>query len=555
MLFERMFCRMCGKQLDDDVKFCPECGADLSDAPAQVDAPAVDFTLNTENTQPVKKKSKKLWAILIPTIAVVVALAVAAAMLLPGMLAAKNDPQTMLDNAFSGFGSKLGAMISSELSAYEQLQTMQEGAVSGSVGIELSQTLLDLAGMGMSEDMDWLRQIRIEYLTAVDGAKMQLDAGLYLGETYITGVEFSYDMDSGKIWISLPDLHDLPLFEKIEPVDVQVAAPPYEQILAILIEEKETVSLIVEKFFAAYFDMIVAERAEEVALTIDEKDYTVTAIYSYSDSETVYRSGREFLTWLSEYDEFYTLLDRLETLLVGYMDEETIGLSDSARQALAEALEEMEPEAGSESRIDHCIYLDQQGSLIGYALMEDGVSTVDVIFITDGNKTVGRIGTASASVLFDITENNGAFSGQITGKTFDGQSSTWSFEDLRLDKDNYSGTICIDIPKAVIRQLTGELGFAPEAELRLTMDGNAKEADMKLELVLADMTMLTLFSSGKVTDSFTMSFPEDGVDSTDLEAVEQWLLELDYEQLVTNALEAGVPESVVMAMLYGVAGQ
>jgi hypothetical protein len=37
--------------------------------------------------------------------------------------------------------------------------------------------------------------------------------------------------------------------------------------------------------------------------------------------------------------------------------------------------------------------------------------------------------------------------------------------------------------------------------------------------------------------------------------VEQWLLELDYEQLVTNALEAGVPESVLMAMLYGVAGQ
>jgi hypothetical protein len=378
---------------------------------------------------------------------------------------------------------------------------------------------------------------------------------LYLGETYITGIEFSYDLEGGEVWIGLPDLHDSLLFEKIEPADVQVSVPPYEQIVGILVEEKETVSLIVEKFFAAYFDMIVAERAEEVALTIDEKDYTVTAIYSYSDSETVYRSGREFLTWLSEYDAFYTLLDRLETILAGYMDEETIGLSDSARQALADALEEMEPEAGSESRIDHCIYLDQQGSFIGYALMEDGVSTVDVIFIADGNKTIGRIGTASASVLFDITENNGAISGQITGKTFDGQSSTWRFEDLRLDKDNYSGTICIDIPKGLIRELTGQSGFAPEAELRLTMDGNAKEADMKLELVLADMTMLTLYSSGKVTDSVTIDFPKDGVDSTDPEAMEQWLLELDYEQLVANLLEAGVPESVVMAMLYGVAGQ
>jgi hypothetical protein len=117
--------------------------------------------------------------------------------------------------------------------------------VSGSAGIELSQTLLELAGMGIGEEVDWMRQIRIDYLTAVDGTKMQLDAGLYLGESYITGIEFSYDLEGGEVWIGLPDMHDSLLFEKIEPADVQVSVPPYEQIVGILVEEKETVSLMI----------------------------------------------------------------------------------------------------------------------------------------------------------------------------------------------------------------------------------------------------------------------------------------------------------------------
>ena len=248
-------------------------------------------------------------------------------------------------------------------------------------------------------------------------------------------------------------------------------------------------------------------------------------------------------------------MDRLDTTLANYLYANGSGLSDSARQSLADALEAMESEAQSEFRIDHCIYLDKDGNFIGYALMEDGISTVDVIFVADGDKTVGRIGTAPASILFDFTESNGVTSGQITGKTFDGQSATFRFENLCLSKDNYSGTICMDIPKGLIRQLTGELGFAPDAELRLTMDGNEKEAEIKLELVVADMTMLTLTSTGKAMSDYSVSLPEGGVDTTDPEALEAWIMGLDYEQILTNILEAGVPESVVMAMLYGVVGQ
>lgn len=33
-----MYCRFCGKQIPDNAKFCPECGADLAPAPSAAPA-------------------------------------------------------------------------------------------------------------------------------------------------------------------------------------------------------------------------------------------------------------------------------------------------------------------------------------------------------------------------------------------------------------------------------------------------------------------------------------------------------------------------------------
>ncbi len=557
-LFESMFCRMCGKQLDDDVKFCPNCGTDLSDAPVEeTTAPAVDFTLNTQAVQPAKKKSKKLWAILIPVIAVVVAAAVALAMFLPGLLAAKADPQTMLDNAFDRAESSMASAISQYFSAYEQVNVTTDTAMTGSVGIALSQVLLELLGVGSGEDMTWLGQIRMDYLTAIEDNKMQVDVGLYLSETYIVGMEVSYDLESGKMWVGLPDLQDEPLFAQLENEDYNMHAvvPPYAQLLALLAEEKETVSLVMEKGWDALFSSLKAERVEEKTVTVGDDDYTVKAVYCYMDNQTSLEPEREFLTWLSEYDAFFDLLDRFEVLISGYSGVSMTGSAEAVKDAIDTAIDQLEEREYPGTRIDFCVYLNAAGEFVGISGLRDGVSVLEMITITEGSRTVGRFGDASVGILFDLSEENGATSGEITIKTIDDQNLSFRIEDLRMDQDNYSGTIEMNIPKELISGLTGGMGFAPEAALRLSMEGDAKAAEMKLELVVADMTMLTLTSAAETLKDYTVNLPEGGVDADDPDASEQWVLGLDYEQIITNILEAGVPESVVMAMIYGVVGQ
>ena len=38
-----MYCRFCGKQIPDQAKFCPECGADLAPAPSAAPPESTPF--------------------------------------------------------------------------------------------------------------------------------------------------------------------------------------------------------------------------------------------------------------------------------------------------------------------------------------------------------------------------------------------------------------------------------------------------------------------------------------------------------------------------------
>ena len=530
--------------------FCTNCGADLQQAPE------VDFALNAQVSEPAKKKNKKLLAILIPVVALVVAAAVALALFLPGLLAAKEDPKTVLHNAFNGVGAAASSGIVQYLTAYEQAAVVPTNAVSGTLELEISKTLLELLGTGTGEDMSWLNNISIGYLTAIEANKMQLDMSLSLAQTYILGMEMSYDLENGKAWMGLPDLHDELLFVPLDPNEIDVqAAPPYAQMLNILVEEKETVSLLVEKGLNAICSAIQAESVEDKTVAVGDNEYTVKAVCCYVDNQTSLEPQKEFLAWLSDYDAFYDLLDQLEDLFREYYGYENLHLVDSTRDGIEAALDQLAEGAGTGEPVEFCIYLDDSGNFVGMSGIEGGVSTVEIIAITEGGRTFGRFAADTVGIFFDLTEDNGVTNGEITIMDAEELSITFRLEDLIVKQGAYNGTVAMVIPREFVVAMSGSTGFAPEIELRLIMDGNATEAKMKLELVVADMTMLTLTSTGKTMSDYSVSLPEGGVDVNDTEALEAWVMGLDYEQIIANILEAGVPESVVMAMLYGVAGQ
>lgn len=550
VLFEVMFCRMCGKQIDDDAKFCPECGA------SQAETPVVDFTLNTSSSQPVKKNNKKLLAVLIPVIAVILVAAIACAAILPGLFAAKYDPKTVLANAVSGFGSRVGALVADYLVAYEEMPAVTQMAAKGTMEVELSQTLLDILSVS-GEDYSWLSKIRMDYVSATEDDNAQVDASIFLSDQYIFGMELSYDQENGKMWIGLPDLQDELLLMHADTGlgETQTVVVPYQQLVALLAEERETIAEVIEKFIDARLSYLTAERIEETTVTVGQTDYTVNAVYCYAGAQLVKEKGEEFLVWLRDNDDFCRFVDRLDECISQSAGTEKLGLVDAMLEGIQVADDLLEENYDPEDRTDYCVYLNSAGQAIGACMTKDGADTLDFIVITEGNKTVGRVATAEFGVLFELTEKSGAISGKITIKTYDDETLTIGLRDLRIGQDIYGGTISMVLPRELVAEFTGNDSFAPKVELKVTMDGNREEAKFAFEILAADMPMATLSVDAELLDSYTIVFPEGGVDASDPEAAELWALNLDYTQLVDNLLKAGVPESVLMAMLYGVVGQ
>ena len=69
-----------------------------------------------------------------------------------------------------------------------------------------------------------------------------------------------------------------------------------------------------------------------------------------------------------------------------------------------------------------------------------------------------------------------------------------------------------------------------------------------MDLLVADISMVTITLSGQMLEDYEIYLPESGVDITDTEAVTQWANEMNYDQVIANILAAGVPEELVISI-------
>ena len=181
-----MFCRNCGKEIRDDAKFCPYCGAlsgpDAGGGLSQGAAPAPAWE------QPVgggKKKTGLVIGITVAVVAVAALLAVAAA----GLFASpKNQVEKALLKSLAAYqaaGNKLEVPDTRQWqkdgSVHQELSLELRDINSGLVGYDLSA----LAGLGLRMDADY------------DGGGRRLSAelGAYWGKDDLLSFQMAADGD------------------------------------------------------------------------------------------------------------------------------------------------------------------------------------------------------------------------------------------------------------------------------------------------------------------------------------------------------------------------
>ncbi len=451
-----MFCEKCGKPIKNGKKACPHCGA------AQA----------SKTAMPMGKIGR---VICICVIALVVAVAVVLSAFTPGAATAEQT----LQRAVNLSAKQVKASVNAALRDYAPEVDATAKAHSTKLHMELSPALIQTLENDMGLEMEWLQQVDVAMITSFQEDVFYLDLGLYLGEAYILGAECCYDRANGELWLFLPDLQEKPLYGDIDTKDNvgQLTALDYEQIGAILAQEKETVSLVAEKLFVAAFSSVKAEQVYQQTRTVGQNNVEFTVIRGYSDAFTSYKPVGEFANWLKEYTPFRTLLDRISHHTGVDITEEVVsGLSGYAQTPIS---------AGE--RYDHYVYLDADGKVVGHKVLHKDALIYDVLL---PNSTCGAVAIpVSAQVM----------PGGIAG------------------------------------------------ELLVTWDGNNGRA----ELVVDNTSLATFAYTGEEIQPYPITAPDGGVDMGDTEAVMQWLYGLDYVQLLSDVMQAGAPEGLVAALLYG----
>lgn len=336
-----MFCKNCGKQVADNVAFCPECGTKFNleanqAAAAPMEEPTVNSVPNQTAAQPVaeqpvnvnqagapadynyfkdeapvyeqpkKKTGKILLFVILP---IIVALAVLVSPLVD-VLGLFGDKDKVINfDSDSEYVAYVGANAIGE---YTDLLVSGYGALTGTapaagmeadLALELGDFVTSmLPSMGGGMDLSFLKNIKMKMESDVDGTKGSGKLTLVLSGQEIATMEYIYDMQTQTIYIGCKEL-----FDKYISINLS--------------------------------DLTYLTKAKENAYVDDYYDYdyygmsTSTVLAAPSQSQSTMASmllGGEFAKYLPSEDQVAKLLDKYIDVALGQITDNDISKKDGS---------------------------------------------------------------------------------------------------------------------------------------------------------------------------------------------------------------------------------
>ena len=146
-----------------------------------------------------------------------------------------------------------------------------------------------------------------------------------------------------------------------------------------------------------------------------------------------------------------------------------------------------------------------------------------------------------------ITESlNGTYSVQ-TGKE----------ELMQIRAENLTrskGTLYFEPSAFVLQQLAAEMQIADAADMAdivlcICFEENNTDSQCEFLVFSSDVSLMELHISGKATEYPNILLPENVTDAANEENIYNWLSGLDWEHLLENLSDAGVPEGLLEGLL------
>ncbi|MGN1132708.1 MAG: zinc-ribbon domain-containing protein [Ruminococcus sp.] len=596
-----MFCKYCGKQIDDNVVFCPDCGKAVKAVNSENATPAEQYSADNQNNntvepsvqnvqgvnfvaptgvsetpqttvaensvqndygvnpdfQPQPKKKRKLPKVLAIVGVCVVVIAVIVALNFSFILGTLiktfgsgsdymrfvegKQVSSYAENISEAYGDNLLEALSSDKS-----QTANLSVKLSDKGRELINTF---STTGEDIDLEWLEDAKVSFTSNRDGETQQFKMGLDLGGKDIISTDYIMDAKNKEVYIAIPELSEKYLMTDIEGMD-DFSFNDIDKIVEALPDESKLNDMI-----ETYADIII-DSLDDVAL--DDSTIEISNIEEDCTKLTLKVSERQVLEIcqkiLNEAENDEELKDVIrdivkalndisgEPAVAGDADE----MIDEMKNSVKNALDSLDGDG--EDLFTLVDYVNGSHEIIGRAIEVNGEEVISYVTVEDGNDVYYQLKISEECVITGKAEESGdKINGEFTVEV-EGQEilliETKDFDADKLKKGELVGSLSIK-PGATLTAVSDPTMPVSVSDVSLEMNFLEESADVKL--LMEGEELITLGVDTESKDSSKIDIPKDSdvCDTSDETALSEYFATMDFYTIIDNLSSAGIPEEFI----------
>lgn len=562
-----MFCKNCGKQLDDNSLVCSECGTQQTETTNSFSS--FDPSNSFSQTPTVKTPKKKFLApaFLIPAAVVVLAAVV--------LVANRNVISNTFKKLTSSPDKYFATVVESNVDDYvdtiaESISIYSNVAKKGvssesDITFEVDKKFYNILDdftedeFEIAENLDWFKDASLSLNTNAKDSKIDLDLGLKINGENFGSANLIFDPQDEMMYIGLPDYNSDYLATELYGTS-EMNQEAFMKILEKLPKEAKFKKLLTKyiKFVANSVEDVEETKTEIEAEGITQK---VTELTVDLDGKLAINISVNLLKEVKKDKDLQKIIKDIAK--AGDFDYDEDDFLDSLDELIEEAEDIDTDELDDEFTGKLSLYVNNKGEIVGIEIKDD-YSKFTYYAPQKGSKFGFSMQFKDETATYFKITGTGKVSGSKRSGEFDISVQGLKVLNVKLDKVNmdllndgvFNGKITLSLPDDTVDLIDSNMGyssydFSQLSDFSLTISSKTKsyyKENSEITLNYKDKPYVELKIDSNTGKGKNVKTPNNYVSTEDYDEVEEWRENFDRDKFVKKLKKADFHDEIVEAV-------
>lgn len=420
--------------------------------------------------------------------------------------------------------------------------------------------------VGTKLDLSWLNDIVISLDGSVKDNLESAALGLDISKQRILSLDVIMDMSEQEMFMAISEFSDKYIKYSLNGAtgyDDDSSENYYDLIKKFgeeILPDADTLDKLICKYTEIAIENITEVTKSKDTLEIDGIKQNVTVLKFTIDAELLTDIAEDILKEAKNDAEIKKIVKNLQDVLTeqNVLKDEDADLYEEFQNAIDEGLKELDEgrdEITDEEYVTVYDYVNGSSEIIGRKIEVMGDETAYYATVRSGKKFAFEAEISGvASITGSGTEQgdilNGKYKVNVNGTTY----AELEIEDFDTEKarDGYINGVFRFRPSDELIYLVGGSGAASaisfiDPALELKYETSSKKAEVALNILDGDDTLIGLELNGKLGDAKNITKPSDKntIDSNDSDAMTEWSENIDLDAIVEKLKKTDIPSEYI----------